>query len=575
MKLFFNKIPKELILSIICTLFLLSLIIGATLAYFYTPTTISTKTINVNHQIASLGLVTFKSGDNILLNLSREQLMDKGKNTIYYGTSNGASTIKTSEKMAVASTDSDGIFKCDYKLNLTAEGDMYEKLQQMPNKSDNQIVMTINGVEYDFVTSNMFPLTITGTIVNITKDNPQEVEIELKFVNRYDIDQSALAETSLTLKINAEEFNCTQIQDEVYVAMNTYAIYSKTDNSLRFYNNNDVVEENSEYNNLEVTEIYRGFDSVQYYSADDVPWHNNRINIKKVIVENVIQPFSTAYWFSDQENVTSMNLKKLDTSQVKYMSYMFNGMTNLSSLDVSNFNTKNVINMQDMFEAMTNLKELDLSNFNTSNVKKMNNMFNGLENVTLLNVSNFNTSNVTEMNGMFSKVKKLKTLDVSSFDTNKVQYMSSMFKEMESLTKLDLSNFYTHQVVQMSSMFSGMTNLESISVIHFDTDKVQNMSSLFSRLEKLTELDLSSFDTSLVTNMSEMFYGCDSLTHIFVSDNWDTNAVTNSNNMFYHNIHLVGENGTLYNSNIIDKTYARIDREDTPGYFTYKEAPQD
>lgn len=38
--------------------------------------------------------------------------------------------------------------------------------------------------------------------------------------------------------------------------------------------------------------------------------------------------------------------------------------------------------------------------------------------------------------------------------------------------------------------------------------------------------------------------------------------------MFYNCTKLVGGNGTTYNNNITDKTYAVIDTATTPGYLT-------
>ena len=38
--------------------------------------------------------------------------------------------------------------------------------------------------------------------------------------------------------------------------------------------------------------------------------------------------------------------------------------------------------------------------------------------------------------------------------------------------------------------------------------------------------------------------------------------------MFRGDNNIIGGNGTTYNSNYIDATYARIDTAETPGYFT-------
>ena len=68
--------------------------------------------------------------------------------------------------------------------------------------------------------------------------------------------------------------------------------------------------------------------------------------------------------------------------------------------------------------------------------------------------------------------------------------------------------------------------------------------------------------------MSSMFAGCSSLVTITVGDGWTTSKVTSSDNMFYDCGSLKGGNGTSYNASYTDKTYARIDGKEGPGYFT-------
>ena len=135
---------------------------------------------------------------------------------------------------------------------------------------------------------------------------------------------------------------------------------------------------------------------------------------------------------------------------------------------------------------------------------------------------------------------KATTLDVSSFDTSNVKNMSLMFYNSQATT-LDLSSFNTSNVTYMDSMFES---------------------------SQATTLDLSSFNTSNVTDMSYMFAYSQNLKTIYVSNNFITNNVTSSTDMFKEATNLVGGNGTKYNSSYLDKTYARIDKSGTPGYFT-------
>ena len=68
--------------------------------------------------------------------------------------------------------------------------------------------------------------------------------------------------------------------------------------------------------------------------------------------------------------------------------------------------------------------------------------------------------------------------------------------------------------------------------------------------------------------MFEKIYQRSKIKTIYVSDKFDTSKVEESEEMFLNAEHLIGGNGTKYNEDKIDKEYARIDKEGTPGYFT-------
>ena len=72
------------------------------------------------------------------------------------------------------------------------------------------------------------------------------------------------------------------------------------------------------------------FDFDTYKSADQVPWHAERANIKQVVVEGSGQPTSCAYWFADCTNLESVDLTGFDTSKAKSFADMFSGCTSLS-----------------------------------------------------------------------------------------------------------------------------------------------------------------------------------------------------------------------------------------------------
>ncbi|MCD8300177.1 MAG: BspA family leucine-rich repeat surface protein, partial [Clostridiales bacterium] len=146
-----------------------------------------------------------------------------------------------------------------------------------------------------------------------------------------------------------------------------FAVYSADDNSLRFYKQEDMPETGDTYNNLKVTAVYTGLEE-DTYSQSKVPWYSYRSDITSVSVVDTVSPVSTAYWFYGFEACTSMDVAKLDISNVTNMYEMFCQCTSLTSLDVSNFDTGNVTNMANMFYQCTSLTSLDVSNFDTGNV---------------------------------------------------------------------------------------------------------------------------------------------------------------------------------------------------------------
>ena len=306
---------------------------------------------------------------------------------------------------------------------------------------------------------------------------------------------------------------------------------------------------------------------------------------------------SMSEMFYNSKSLTNIDLSGFDTSKVVTMANMFEGCTNLKDLDVSNFKTSNVIYMAGMFENCSNIENLDLSNFDTSKVTEMGTkssssggMFHGCTNLKSLNLSNFDTSNVVLMGNMFSGCASLESLNLSSFDTSNIEHMGYMFNACSSLKSLDLSNFNTSRVVDMTRMFTRCYELSELNITSFDTSKVTSMDSMFLGCTSLKEINVSNFNTSKVTRMGDMFESCNSLskldlsnfdTHnvkimyymfnmntnlktIYVSDKWDTSNVTESIAMFQRCTSLVG--AVPFDSSKTDVSMANY----TNGYLSYK-----
>lgn len=236
--------------------------------------------------------------------------------------------------------------------------------------------------------------------------------------------------------------------------------------------------------------------------------------------DGVEQP--TTPWWVDRAKI--LHAEFIDPVAPEYMAYFFSDLEQLETVDMTQVKTNNVTDMYGLFLNCRALKQVATSDFDTSNVENMGWMFLNCSSLTELNVSNFDTSKVTNMYAMFNGCNKLTKLEVSNFDTSNVTSMGSMFANMTALTQLDLSNFDTSKVTVMSNMFFQDKNLSMIDVSNFNTSNVTTMINMFMHCESLTVLDISSFDTRKVTDMRCMFQLSKKLAKIYVGANWELAA---------------------------------------------------
>ncbi|MBQ6860531.1 MAG: InlB B-repeat-containing protein, partial [Clostridia bacterium] len=298
---------------------------------------------------------------------------------------------------------------------------------------------------------------------------------------------------------------------------NTYvvsakAIFSATDGSLRFYKNDDLVEEGSTYRGREATSVYYGierdtytasYNSTQKISVPTTPWFEHSGDILTVVVEEEIAPKRTACWFYNLRNMTTGDFSKLDTSSVTNMSNMFS----FAGYSASTFDIG------------------DLSSWDTSSVIYMSSMFSSAgysaSTFDIGDIGNWDTSSVTNMYSMFnyagSSASTFDIGDLSNWDTSKVKDMSAMFSSAGSSASTfdigDLSSWDISSVTNMSGMFfyagRSASTFDIGDIGNWDTSSVTNMYSMFNSAGRSTSTfdigDIGSWDTSSVTNMSAMF----------------------------------------------------------------------
>ncbi len=325
--------------------------------------------------------------------------------------------------------------------------------------------------------------------------------------------------------------NAEEDMDIAEAGATAFAVYSADDGSLSFYKRASVPSAGDQFNGKTATAVYAGIETDVYSQ----PWEGYCDSIRKAeVVDEGISPVSTAFWFRDCSNLTSIEgVGKLDTRAVESMYYMFFNCPKLTSLDLSRWNTGKVTDMECMFWGCSSITSLNLSGWDTGAVEIMADMFSRCSSLASIDgISGWDTGSVKNMYDMFRGCSSLTSLDLSGWDTGSVWNMTSMFRGCSKLASLDLSGWDTGSIRNMRCMFqdcSELTLLDGIS--GWDTGSVENMYSMFLGCSSLSSLDLSGWDTRVVTVTDSMFSGCSSLASLDLSG-WNTRAVEYMDSMF-------------------------------------------
>ena len=378
------------------------------------------------------------------------------------------------------------------------------------NKKQGDIITL---AENEIVTSNVSIYTLY-IYIDSNRDNPITMTNQNFRFNIYGEGTGAI------YKENVIQNETTRPSSSSSTFLNTEVLRNQIE-SITIEKNN-IVPSDAKYSK-DISSKQDGSVMLWYTDKDNNNLYEVSIGGKNGSVEaNTIGSGMFAYL----ENVDTLDLTGLDTSNTTDMSHMFRDSKKLTSLDLSNFNTFKVIYMNNMFYNCTSLTKLNLNSFDTSKVTTMLGMFNSCKKLSYIDLSSFNTSNVTNMEAMFQNDVNLENITFGdNFNTSKVKDMIAMFASCKKLSYINLSNFDTSNVKEMKSMFYYCENLKSLDLSNFDTSQVINMYAMFMNCSSLKELDLSSFDTSKVTNMQSMFLSCKNLENLNLSS-FNTSNVT-------------------------------------------------
>ena len=264
-----------------------------------------------------------------------------------------------------------------------------------------------------------------------------------------------------------------------------------------------------------------------YRSRSEWPWYRYRENIKEAkVVGNVKATSVMKEMFYECENMQTIDISKLDTSNATQLYSFFAGCKSLKTIDLSHMDTSNVTSLAQMFRNCSSLETVTLpDDFVHSNITSIGGMFSNCSALSRIDsLSEFDTRNVTNMAELFAGCETLTNIDVSSWNTHNVEQMEAMFRGCTSVTSLNVSNFYTGNVKNMAHMFNDCKTVSSLDVSRFDTSKVENMTGMFRNCSSLLNLDVTHFNTRQVRQFYLMFSGCKEIESLDIA-NFDMSGV--------------------------------------------------
>ena len=179
------------------------------------------------------------------------------------------------------------------------------------------------------------------------------------------------------------------------------------------------------------------------------------------------------------DNLTSIQMKAVNGKKVKSQSTsLYRALANknqLTTVDLSGLDTSNITNMSEMFVNSASIQKMNLKGWQTSNVQNMSGMFKGVKQLKSLDINHFKTDNVTDFNRMFFGMESLEFLDISSLKTTKATSLYQIFGNMFNLKAVDLSAFKSTNSVNVDSMFycSGSSTCSDPLLAIVDDTKIE------------------------------------------------------------------------------------------------------
>lgn len=204
-------------------------------------------------------------------------------------------------------------------------------------------------------------------------------------------------------------------------------------------------------------------------------------DIKKFVIDAQkdqtvqLESKTLAQGFRDCPDLTEVDFRGLDTSEVVSMAQLFENCSNLKSVDLSDCQTEKVTTMEAMFKNCSDLAEVQLANLNVSAVETMSQLFYGCEKLTFIDLSDFSLNEHVLINQMFATKQPAELLviakDTQLLALDPIAENRLPLSGPELLTKS--GDFADHQSIK--KYFEKCIYLpEKLSLKEFETFKAEN-----------------------------------------------------------------------------------------------------
>lgn len=192
---------------------------------------------------------------------------------------------------------------------------------------------------------------------------------------------------------------------------------------IDFYNSHDIPKIGESYRGKAVTDCYIG---VEDTPSPSPAWSGIVPKVESIEIVDTIRPRSLYEWFRNATSLKSLDMGRMDTSQVRTTSYFLYGSA-IGSLNLNGRDFSRCVDFNSMLSHFSNITELDVRNMDVSSGHEFYDMFYSDKKLTELDCTGWDTRSANSFLGFACNNPSLRMIDISSFTIDKTDITDHMF----------------------------------------------------------------------------------------------------------------------------------------------------